>query len=118
MSKYFTQQDFNRCTPKCSIDDMKPSTLDRFDKAREIAGIPFVVNSAYRTEQHEKNMGRTGTSSHIKGRAMDIACNDSVSRWKIVHALQQAGFNRIGIARTFVHADDDPDKLDNVIWVY
>ena len=97
---------------------MSPSTLERFDKAREIAGIPFVVNSAYRTEQHEKNMGRTGTSSHITGRAMDIACNDSVSRWKIVQALQQAGFNRIGIARTFVHADDDPDKAGNVIWVY
>ena len=37
---------------------------------------------------------------------------------KIVQALLTAGFTRIGIASTFIHADDDPSKPQNLIWTY
>ena len=30
----------------------------------------------------------------------------------------QVGFNRIGIADTFIHVDDDKDKSQQVIWTY
>jgi hypothetical protein len=30
----------------------------------------------------------------------------------------KAGFNRIGIADTFIHVDNDPGKAENVIWTY
>jgi uncharacterized protein YcbK (DUF882 family) len=115
---YFSQEDFDTCNPPCKIDQMNPDTLRRFDEARELAGIPFKINCAYRTVDHEKKMGRAGTSSHTKGKAMDIACTSSNARYKILNALKKAGFTRIGVANTFIHADDDADKPQNVIWTY
>jgi hypothetical protein len=37
---------------------------------------------------------------------------------KLVCALFDAGFGRIGIAKTFIHVDVDPDKPFDVMWVY
>lgn len=118
MSKYFKDSEFKRCSPACSIDDMNPETLDRLDQAREYAGIPFVLNSAYRSSAHDKSKGRSGTGAHTLGRAVDIRCNTSTNRWKIISALIKAGFTRIGVANTYIHADDSPQHAQNVIWTY
>ena len=88
------------------------------DMAREVAGIPFVLNSAYRSKSWEQKKGRPGTSSHCKGVAVDIRCATSANRWKVVNALIVAGFNRIGIANTYIHADNDTSKTQQVIWHY
>ncbi len=118
MSKYFKDSEFKRCSPSCSIDDMNAETLNRLDQARESAGIPFVLNSAYRSPAHDKSKGRSGTGAHTLGRAVDIRCNTSANRWKIVSALIAAGFTRIGVASTYIHADDSPNHAQNVIWTY
>ena len=117
-AKYFKESEFKKCIPACSLQDMKQGTMDKLDAAREAAGIPFVLNSAYRSKEHEKKQGRAGTSSHTKGMAVDIRCNTNANRMKIVRALMDAGFNRIGIGKTYVHADDDPDKSQEVMWHY
>jgi hypothetical protein len=36
----------------------------------------------------------------------------------IVGSLLEAGFNRIGIADTFIHVDNDPTKPEEVMWKY
>ena len=118
MKDYFPQSDFDKCNPPCQKEDMNFATMHKFNLAREIAGIPFKPTSAFRTFEHEQSMGRPGTSAHTRGRAMDLACTNSNSRYKILTALLRAGFTRIGIADTFIHADDDPDKTQNVIWTY
>ena len=92
--------------------------MTMLDEARDLAGIPFVLNSAYRTIAHEKKQGRAGTSSHTTGCAVDIRCNSDSNRWKIVNALIDVGFKRIGIAKTFVHADNSPTHTQQVIWMY
>ena len=44
---------------------------------------------------------------------------DSRSRFIIISALLSAGFNRIGIASTFIHCDTaEKGKTKNVIWTY
>jgi uncharacterized protein YcbK (DUF882 family) len=117
-AKYFKESEFKKCVPACSLQDMQQGTMDKLDAAREAAGIPFVLNSAYRSVAHEKKQGRNGTSSHTKGMAVDIRCNSNENRMKIVRALLEAGFVRIGIGKTYVHADDDPAKSQNVMWHY
>ena len=117
-SKHFKESEFNRCSPSCSLQDMQQATIDKLDKARDIAGIPFVLTSAYRSPQHDKSKGRSGTGAHTLGHAIDIRCNDSASRYKIVLALQQAGFTRIGVANSFVHADDSPKHAQDILWTY
>ena len=117
-SKYFSEQEFKNCSPSASLQNMQQSTMSKIDTAREIAGIPFVITSAYRSTAWDKAKGRSGTGSHTLGRAIDIRCNSSSNRWKIIDALLKAGFNRIGIANTFIHADDSQQHAQQVIWMY
>lgn len=117
-AKYFSEAEFRRCSPPCSLQDMDQGLMRRLDSAREVAGIPFVLNSAYRSVAYEKSKGRAGTSSHCKGLAVDIRCNSDANRWKVVTALLDNGFTRIGIGKTYVHADLDTAKTQRVIWHY
>jgi Peptidase M15. len=119
-SKHFNESEFNRCTPSCSLQDMKQSTMNRLDTARDIAGIPFVLSCAYRTSAHDKSKGRSGTGAHTLTpcQAVDIRCNTDRNRWTVVNALIQAGFTRIGIAKTYIHADDSEKHTKEVIWLY
>ena len=107
MSKYFKEIENN----------MDVNFLAKLDEAREFAGIPFVINSAYRSPTHPESI-KNPRSSHIKGLAVDIKSNDSITRFKVLNALIAVGFNRIGIAKTFIHVDLDYDKSQNVIWTY
>ena len=112
---YFAESEFDRCVPKCKKSDMNPDFMARLNKARRIAGLPFVLNSAYRTVEHEKLMNRSGNSMHTKGRAVDIRCLDGNSRAVILDALLKAGFHGIGISNTFIHVDDRQIKS---VWLY
>lgn len=42
----------------------------------------------------------------------------SVPRVPVVYSLWEAKFRRIGIGRDFIHADDDPNKPQGVVWLY
>lgn len=117
-SKYFKEEEFRRCSPACSLQDMKQATMSKLDTAREIAGIPFVLTSAYRSPEHDRSRGRSGTGAHTLGRAIDIRCNTSRNRFLVVNALLKAGFKRVGIAKTFVHADDSGVHDQEGIWLY
>ena len=107
MSKYFKEIEAN----------MNKDFLFVLDEAREFAGIPFVINSAYRSPNHPLSV-KNPTSSHIKGLAVDIKATDNATRFKIVEALISVGFTRIGIADTFIHVDLDFEKRQDIIWTY
>lgn len=92
--------------------------VEQLDKARHIAGIPFTITSGYRTPEHNKAIGASPTSSHLKGLACDISATNSNQRYIIINALLEAGFNRIGINKTFIHVDIDEDKPSNLIFLY
>lgn len=118
ISKYFVEAEFRQCSPACSLQDMDPKTMEILDQAREIAGIPFMLTSAYRSATFDKSKGRSGTGAHTLGKAVDIRCYSLQSRFKIVSALLQAGFKRIGIAENFIHADTSNVHTQDVIWLY
>ena len=107
MSKYFKEIEQN----------MDEDFLSKLDEAREFSGIPFSINSAYRSPEHPLSI-KNPTSSHIKGLAVDIKATDSKTRFKILEALLSVGFTRIGIADTFIHVDMDYDKSQELIWTY
>lgn len=76
------------------------------DMARGIAGIPFVINSGFRTkEQNDALPNSVKNSAHLTGEAVDIRCKDSNERFAILKGLIQSGFTRIGLGTGFVHAD-------------
>lgn len=117
-AKYFSESEFRKCVPSCSLQDMNARLMGKLDYARELAGIPFVLNSAFRSVAWELSKGRPGTSSHCKGLAVDIRCWSDANRYKIITALMRAGFSRIGIGNGYIHADIDEGKTQDVIWTY
>lgn len=121
--KYFRFHEFDSPLQEGSGQLMDRDFLERLDNAREIAGIPFKITSGFRIEADIERLEKQGykvsqKSSHLKGLASDIACTTSAERYKIIDALLKAGFHRIGIAKSFIHVDDDPDKPANLIWTY
>ena len=120
---HFESYEFDSPDQIGSGDKMDATFLQMLDDARGIAGIPFKITSGYRTKEHNieiyKRLGKKPIdSAHLKGKAADISCSSSRERWIIITALQDAGFNRIGIANNFIHVDFDENKSPNVIWTY
>lgn len=105
--KYFKEHEFF-CKCGCGkgkLTEMNPHLLQKLDLARDIAQIPFNVNSGARCEQHNQQCKGSPNSEHIECNAVDIHCIDSVARYKILTACLAVGIKRIGIAPTFIHLD-------------
>ena len=104
-SRYFSEAEFSKCDPPCKRDDMEQSFLNTMDAIRARAGIPLIMNCAYRSQAYDKKKGRSGNSAHTYGLAVDFRANTSATRYKIVKAALECGITRIGIGKTFVHID-------------
>ena len=116
--KYFNYSEFDSPDELGSGKHMDYELLQMIDKAREIYGKPMIVTSGFRTKSHNEKVGGVDTSSHLKGLAIDVACIRSKDRFKMLTALLEVGFNRIGVASAFIHVDVDKNKSQNVIWTY
>lgn len=114
---YFSEKEL-QCKCGCGKLVFDKDFLVKLNHIRHNVGQPLYLNSAYRCPTHNKNVGGTEDSSHTKGLAVDISCSDSVLRSKIIKQALNFGITRIGIAKTFIHLDADPDKPQNVIWLY
>jgi len=114
--KYFTYEEFDSPDVQGSGQLMNEELLNMLDAARKKYGKSIVINSGYRTVKHNAKVGGTPESSHTKGLAVDIACNNSTDRFKLEGILREVGFKRIGVAKTFNKDDIDKDKEQNVIW--
>ena len=121
--KHFKSNEFDSPDLPNSGINMDNEFLQMLDNAREYSTVPFKITSGYRTETHNNaiyaKLGKKpNASSHLKGKAVDIACTDSRSRHIILTALIKAGFSRFGISHNFIHTDSDEEKSQNVIWTY
>ncbi len=112
--KYFNISEF--ADHYSNANKIEPSVVQMLDKAREIAGVPFIINSGYRDKNHPESL-KNPTSSHIKGLAVDIATTPQTQDI-IYNALKKAGFIRLGVGDDFIHADLDYDKDKYITWFY
>lgn len=112
--KYFRLEEFI-CRCGCGENNMDENFLRLIDLAREIAGVPFIINSGFRCQKHNKEVG-SSSQNHPSGRAVDIKATDGYTRGKILKGLYKAGFKRVGIRGDFLHADT-MDKHENC-WLY
>ncbi len=120
--EYFKYTEFDSPDQKNSGINMHPEFLQKLEKARGIANFPFIISSGYRSQQFNEKLRQDGysaskNSSHLIGRAVDIRVKDSAHRLQLLEALQQAGFKRFGVAKGFIHVDDDPSK-PYCLWTY
>ena len=121
--KYFTYTEFDSPDEVGSGKKMHPKLLVMLDMVRDKFDKPIHITSGYRTKEYNESLAARGykaspNSSHCKGLAVDIACNNSIDRYHLINCLLDVGFKRIGIADSFIHVDIDTDKAKEVIWTY
>lgn len=104
------------------LDNVKVEDLSK-DLRNRLTNFEFylkgdvIITSGLRTPEHNKKVGGSPTSSHLKGLACDIACNSSKNAFIIIKTALDAGFKRIGIAKDHIHLDVDEEKTQYCMWL-
>jgi zinc D-Ala-D-Ala carboxypeptidase len=106
------------CKCGCGLILPVETHMDMLLEARRLAGIPFLIVSGTRCPVHNARSGGKPGSDHLTGQGTDIRVLASDTRLRIVRALIEAGFRRIGIAGTFIHAGSDNRNPQNVMFLY
>ena len=102
--KYFKDEEF------VMGDEIVYSKMDRqflvlLDALRECVDFPLKINSSYRSKEYNDDVGGMKNSMHLLGKAVDIACTNSVKRAYIVGCAIALGLT-IGVSNTFIHVDN------------
>ena len=75
--KWFKDGEFRcRCCgglPPDACENIRALVEEVLDPVREVFGGPIVVNSGYRCERHNRDVGGVRNSQHLRGEAADIA---------------------------------------------
>ncbi|MEM9043399.1 MAG: D-Ala-D-Ala carboxypeptidase family metallohydrolase [Pseudomonadota bacterium] len=94
-----------RGTGKIKIDER---SMDMLQQLRNKIGCPFIVNSAYRSPEHNRRVGGAKSSQHLQAKAFDISMSN-LDPQEFIAAAESIGFQGIGTyprgASTFVHID-------------
>lgn len=115
LSKNFKVSEFsckgNKCCSEVKIDDKLVSFLQ---KIRDHFGAALTINSGYRCETHNKNVGGASGSYHVKGQAADIVVK-GVKPADVAKYAESIGIKGIGLYETakdgyFVHIDTRTSK--------
>lgn len=114
---HFKREEFDSPDKEGSGSIMDMQFVKLLDNMRQVTNIPMKINSGVRTISHNKIVGGKRNSSHLKGVAVDIHCNSSITRQKLITAAIRYGIKRIGIGNTFIHIDVDSSKSPS-IWLY
>lgn len=92
------------------FDKMDSDLLTRLDALRELVNEPLHITSSYRTENKNKLVGGSKKSYHLKGRAVDLMCNNGLLRYKIVSNALDLGLS-VGVAKLFIHIDNRDNQI-------
>lgn len=112
LSKDFDSSEF-MCPCGCKTFVKNDDLVYKLQKIRDRLGKPITVTSGTRCTIHDREVGGVG-ESHINGCAADIYCED---RYELLKYAMQL-FNRVGIAKQWIHVDVDTRLPQKVYWIY
>ena len=103
--KWFKEKEFAcKCCgqlPPLARENVKALVSEVLDPVREKLGMPIVVNSGYRCEKHNKDVGGVRNSQHLRGEAADVTCSD-LPRLKAL-IIENGKFDQLITYPTFLH---------------
>lgn len=80
-----------------------------FEDIRAMYDLPIIILSAYRTKNHNLNIGGANNSQHMHGRALDLRAPKGLTVEQfyqdIKHNTSKFGITGLGRYPTFVHVD-------------
>jgi uncharacterized protein YcbK (DUF882 family) len=101
------------CCDKLKRDDIFFGTLQM---CRDLYNSPMSITSGYRCPKHNEAIGGSPTSSHLKACAADISATSPQHLSQLMKVLPTF-FDRIGVAKNFIHVDSDRAKPE-ALWTY
>ncbi|MDR7856289.1 D-Ala-D-Ala carboxypeptidase family metallohydrolase [Tissierella sp.] len=114
ISKDFSLHEF-QCKDGSQLVKLDSNLLDKLQQLRDRLGLPTIINSAYRTLEHNKKVKGSTNSQHLLGKAVDISITNQKLDIETIRDIADAiGFTGIGIYDTFIHLDvrEIPNKWD------
>lgn len=88
-----------------------PAAMDKLQALRDRLGKPLIINSGYRSPEHNRAVGGAKGSKHMEGIAFDVSMSnhDPVT---FIEAAKAVGFRAIGTypRQNFVHVDARPNE--------
>lgn len=101
----------------CKAQGIDGHLVRKLQAVRDRYKKPIYISSGFRCPSHNIAEGGSPTSSHLTGKAADIAIISSRDRYKLLPFLL-AEFERIGIGADFIHVDIDEGKSKELAWLY
>lgn len=107
LTKDFSRSEFKCKCGKCDSDDVSMKLVEGLQELRDLIDEPILINSAVRCPAHNKAVGGTSDSQHVKGTAADIRVAGMSPKKLAEYAEQIDVFKNggIGTYSTFVHVD-------------
>ena len=103
--KWFKEKEFAcKCCgqlPPLARENVKALVCEVLDPVREKLGMPIVVNSGYRCEKHNKDVGGVRKSQHLRGEAADVTCADPPRLKALI--IENGKFDQLISYPTFLH---------------
>lgn len=88
--------------------------LQMLDEARDLSELKFKILKGFVCYGCRGKINELENSAHLIGRAAVIQCKHSYKRYRIIAALLEAGFTRIGIHRNYLYVDNDDMRADSI----
>lgn len=106
ISENFMLDEFECTHPEHHHVQLDEELLKRLQQLRDFLNVPIIINSAYRCEERNKQVGGSKNSLHKEGKAVDISLNTiPVDIDDLESIAERLGFDGIGKYNTFAHLD-------------
>lgn len=114
LSKNFKLSEFDCKCSRCSKVLLDTKLVELLQKIRDHFGASVNVNSGYRCSAHNKEVGGSSSSNHVKGTAADIRV-EGVDPIEVAKYAESIGIKRIGLYEgekegNFVHIGSGSTK--------
>lgn len=104
----------------CDRRSVNQESCDRLQIVRDDIMRGMVVTSGGRCPNHPDEIHKSKPADHQLCRGIDIAANGAAERGELIVAGLIAGFNAIGVGKTFIHLAHRPELVgkDPFFWEY
>lgn len=112
ISEHFKVKEFFCKCKECSETLIDSELILRLERMRALTG-PLSITSGYRCQAYQDALRKagfetaTGVSQHTLGRAADVL-NGVMLGAELEDCARKAGFEAVGVGRTWVHVDLRP----------
>jgi hypothetical protein len=110
LSANFTEAEFRcRGTGRLPAGGMNPRLIEALQAIRDRYGVPVIINSGYRSVEHNRAVGGSPNSQHIHGNAADFVVR-GVCPLQVFRDLDPTWSGGLGRYNTFTHIDVRPNR--------